>query len=1243
MDIALPLPASSSHRTLRPGVFAQPPLAPASTPGTTVTPFAADPTAVMRSTTARGNEGWGRMATSEAGGRAGGMASLPRSASGREGLVQRRDWAYEGASSGLQTTADSRKAGDASWRTGQTSQSGRDEVGGTGLASRRRSATTTSTATRATSSSLSAAQHDRYPSSSTSLHPQRFSSLQRTPSASSGSATSADSPVTPALGAESGAVVYRRASQDHPAMLRPSLKGKEGAVDVGEWGTTRPLSPVWPNQSALGHSFAFPARTSFLVDLASQPLTQDALRPHSGSLPRSDRIVFDSAIPDHSPSLHAPSPLFPTSPLTQSFEPAGSFLLPAFSPASAASPPLQTSRPAQTGKPGKKRIVATPPLQTSRPAQTGKSGKKRIVATQAAEAHRRRRSSSVSSAASASFSTSALRHRSLSLPNLRDTANTLHHRRPSAPFEPRGPRTRSPQSERRSKDSFERGVTPIVFPSRPVGSTRRRRRSPPHRHQPTSTAKPPIPPRTTRNIIPTGTVSALTFAHPRVVVVDASPSSSFVGPDVPEDVLEIRRPHRLERGGDDSSVRRVLREINESRAERAAWSDSAVRRVGVRFDRRLAERDRSAARRDLVADQMRRERRRYRDDVAARKRREAATGSEADETDRTMRRPRRTGPTHSPPIPSSFEPFTGIGRKLSLGRSREGRPSVGHGSASESGLAASIVGSIRRHRSGSRSKRRPSTPDTASTAQGDSAAVSRTVRGQPIRHLHQIASQDSLLIAAAPATPPSKPSPGAQITLQYGEAVSGPTESAQDTTPRRKPSLVTQNAFLSLPPHLHHLLRSPERSRFTPSRPVPPLPRALQPSPSLPNILGSSEEKRGSADSTLEAAKLSLALEEHLQKGAETPRRASPVQRSLLPQPSVVVSRSESDLATIASSRSAQASTPYFRHPFASRENEQSLRRQESQLSQVSNTSSPIDLGSDQNWNKLFYSPPKPSKRLTCRLSSDSLATSSLKARLRLPSVDSAPVNLDASAVKSANGSARSPFLDNRRSPVDPLTTAALPRSESFDTHTSLSYATAEEDGGDFVGPSAPPRPRATPCQTSWAATSFGRAYLGSDTSLATSVAAGRLATSPSDSFLRLAEDSGLDDTLRQTPTSFMDFSPSSSVAASPTDTFFASGLVRGIESRAGHLSLDSTHFVFPDTPSTLPPAANFPLPDLGSASDGDDEREDGDESDLEEDFTAQLDAFPPTKTPALSSLPVVSARPVSSQSYLTFSDSDAP
>lgn len=133
MDIPLPLPASSSHRTLRPGAFAQPPLAPASSPGKTVTPFAADPSAVMRSTTARGNEGGGRMATNGAGGRAGGMASDPRSASVREGLVQSRDWAYEGASSGLQTIADSRKGSDASWMTGQTSQSGRNEVGGTGL------------------------------------------------------------------------------------------------------------------------------------------------------------------------------------------------------------------------------------------------------------------------------------------------------------------------------------------------------------------------------------------------------------------------------------------------------------------------------------------------------------------------------------------------------------------------------------------------------------------------------------------------------------------------------------------------------------------------------------------------------------------------------------------------------------------------------------------------------------------------------------------------------------------------------------------------------------------------------------------------------------------------------------------------------------------------------------------------------------------------------------------------------
>lgn len=128
MDSALPLPASSSHASVPPVAFAQLPLAPASSPRQAVTTFAADPSTAMRSARVGGSEDNGRGWSIGVGERAGGMASLPRSASLKDGLVFSRDWATEGSTSRpVDAGGDGRKGSEASWRTQESSQSGRGD------------------------------------------------------------------------------------------------------------------------------------------------------------------------------------------------------------------------------------------------------------------------------------------------------------------------------------------------------------------------------------------------------------------------------------------------------------------------------------------------------------------------------------------------------------------------------------------------------------------------------------------------------------------------------------------------------------------------------------------------------------------------------------------------------------------------------------------------------------------------------------------------------------------------------------------------------------------------------------------------------------------------------------------------------------------------------------------------------------------------------------------------------------
>ncbi|GAA6027215.1 hypothetical protein JCM8097_002492 [Rhodosporidiobolus ruineniae] len=693
---------------------------------------------------------------------------------------------------------------------------------------------------------------------------------------------------------------------------------------------------------------------SFIASLGSRPLVDEFGRPvpsfqsYAASPPPQHRSV--DSTPDHSsPSLQVFSPnpnqpFSPTSPITSAFPspdtPATSTLHPAFFP-------------------------STPPKPKPRSKRRGTfSVRRRKSSARAPSPQRRvRRRSSLSSARSTRGS-SGLHTRTSSLPDLRRAAAEAEaaagadsDRRPSIPipfdtFQPRSARTRSPRQARTSYDSLLRSGTPLVFPSRPSGDTTASAPAKVRVQEPS--AKPPRPPRSaaraggaagharkaSRPVVASGVCEAFTFAHPRVVVVAGSPESSVydgeegeeklvepvaggkgkgkgkeVLPEGPLSDAEVDR--LLERDfayahtravtdTDQSSVRRVMLEIEASRAERAAWSDSATKALGFGLSLRLADREREKRERDgarsAAAERRKAERKKVRQEVSRRKKREAAAAGESDaEGFATPRRQRSSGnlavpgsytPQPSPPMPTSFEPFAQLGRRLSFGRSksRERRRPSDAGGTSD-GVGIGFVGALRRKASmtvgGAAESRRPSgdSATVAGSADGPHTPRMATVRGQPIRHLRRSNSVDSLYERQNFAPGPSGRTllyDDGGVATQFGEAISLPQdEPSPQKGEWRRPSVQTQNPFLTLPPHLHHLLRSPERNRFTPSRPAPPVPagatggttsprhlaRGIVPSSSLPALAElDPNARRTSADSTASAARLSLALEQQLRE-----------------------------------------------------------------------------------------------------------------------------------------------------------------------------------------------------------------------------------------------------------------------------------------------------------------------------------------------------------------------------------------
>ncbi|KPV75521.1 uncharacterized protein RHOBADRAFT_53492 [Rhodotorula graminis WP1] len=1255
------------------------------------------------------------------------------------------------------------------------------------------SSTAASTSSRTTTSSLFPLDrdgHDRHPSSSTSALPERSSSMYRTASNTTSSSTgSSDFPRTPAqLSSPLGAVVYRSSGSRSPMPQLGARKGKEREHEPGRaaWHAgapvlTAPTSPsrrppsqvrgLAPGPSVADPRFAFPMRrgagaptssggggggggsshvmrpsrsqlvglgfrsaepqaqevtrtslegrrrgstgcglgeSSFVANLATRPFSgdhdrlADAAYPSYAATPTGLLPPHDSSPSLSTPSLVAPSPILPTSPVAPTFP-----------------------------------APATPPASARRPSRTRQRSRKRPE---------RRHSAS----SSTSSDNRPLKVRSASVPNLRKAAvgSRRHERRPSIPLEPRDPRTGSLEADRSLPGSLRQGPAPAVFPSKATGGTSRHR---PHASEPllSVAAKPPVPPRTRRNIVPVSKCEALIGARPRLVVVDA-PSSfgPFDGGD------GERRPgavdHRRARqgaltdadvdllandglDGDDSSVRRVLRDGALLRAERAAGSDSAMRGVGFGLSLKLAEQQRKAGRRSLAVEQRKAERRRMRREVAQRRRREAAEAeSEAERGDGWYERRVRVAPDYSPPMPSSFEPFAQLGRKLSIQRMRERRLSTGGGGASD-GLGLGFVNALKRVRSRShvRSASATSTADVVAvaTAAPSRPSTPRTVRGQAIRHLHRASSVDSLYArthahAASPPQLPQLPQMAKstmfhslaatveQVTTQYGEALTSPLDQPfQPADAMRRPSVMTQNAFLSLPPHLHHLLRSPEHQSYTPARPAPSAPSA--PATSAPTRVST-------PDSTASAARLSLALEEHLREASGSPVKAledMPVESTApLSWRSRDGSSQGSPTSRLASSRSApalaeaaglsrsptdkQLSAMGMDHPYAQRSTGRSAaRRQPSQLSLQSSTGSVVDLTSDGNWTELFFLQPRQPDiaRAQPSVSIETVESASSGDTSRNFRFATAPTQ----------NSPSSRYAGTSFAAVDSIPPATRPST----SHTA--YLTAEEGLSSAASSPerhrlGPPvaagsglllRPHPTPVQSTWASTSFAREYIGTASSGSLRLSGGSGSGGSSRSFLRVeGSDSERDERehlprREASPSSFMDVSP----PPSPRSAKLPSGLTLPYSALSPfapcfppspsldvdvartptgtHLSIDSRHFISPGRTSNSPLMASdgsrfstleetmddFPAPPLldpsgpeqvkddSAASDGDDEDE-GDERQANDEVTISrrprsIDSLrvhmaraPP---PDVRALPVVGERPVSSQSWLDFSDSE--
>ena len=367
----------------------------------------------------------------------------------------------------------------------------------------------------------------------------------------------------------------------------------------------------------------------------------------------------------------------------------------------------------------------------------------------------------------------------------------------------------------------------------------------------TGTASPP--PHRSSPVAP-GRVAAIVSPKPRVSSGPAR-ARSPPNPGSKGKARQSARALRFQDGdneveclanGDASSVRRVLRENEASRREREEWSDSSAGGpLSAWADRRRASKGRRAS-----GDENAKPRRSSSHKQSSSGSHRGGCTSSAGETDvEPWHAVRSNQPDYSPPVPHSFAPFQGFARKLSLGRGHERSGNsiqallgLGLGGLTGSKSATNLREQAAPPREPPRQRQRSAsvswvvnthTHAHAHTPSTDSGH--RYIGDRAIRHLVRSPSLDSLYQREQAANAPRVPS-------QYGEALLPSDQTALAASPRQVDR--RQNAFVTLPPSLHHLLRAPSPT-FLPQRAPPPIPFAAP----YGSSLGAGAKRLPSSDS----------------------------------------------------------------------------------------------------------------------------------------------------------------------------------------------------------------------------------------------------------------------------------------------------------------------------------------------------------------------------------------------------------
>lgn len=319
--------------------------------------------------------------------------------------------------------------------------------------------------------------------------------------------------------------------------------------------------------------------------------------------------------------------------------------------------------------------------------------------------------------------------------------------------------------------------------------------------------------------------------------------------------------------GEASSVRRVLRENEASRREREEWSDSSAGGgLGGWAGRRRPRK---------VGDGVPRPRKsggHKRSGSTSRLGGCLSSGGESDAQPEAWHLVASDPPHHSPPVPHSFAPFHGLARKLSRGRAHERSGSTmqsllgigpGFGGLTGSRSATNLREQARPRRARQRSA---SVSEGVEHSASSGSGAQRYVGDRPIRHLVRSPSLDSLLRREERAAAPRVPS-------QHGEALFPADPSVPLPAPARAVDR-RQNAFVTLPPSLHHLLRAPSPT-FVPQRRPPPVPFGAP----FGSVLGAGARRLVSSDS--QSSHLVIAI------GSRLSREADERDRMILGRPQI--------------------------------------------------------------------------------------------------------------------------------------------------------------------------------------------------------------------------------------------------------------------------------------------------------------------------------------------------------------------